>query len=165
MVQRIRRKAMFMAFSLIVSFSLSAQSGFGIAGGLIESDGYSLSYSVGQVFNTVIEDHDYYISQGLQHPTLLVIQGDMAAELLKNDSMFLVFPNPVSDELHIKLVNTRYEKYEAQVVNIFGKIVMKRRFDSDQLTLPMDDVDPGNYLVSILFGETDIKTFMIIKIR
>jgi hypothetical protein len=143
--------------------SLSAQAGLGIAGGYASADNYTLNYSVGQVFNTAIEQSDFYISQGIQHPSLVVVDGFSNWEIPGLDSMVVVFPNPVEEELHIDLKQSFPRECQVYLFNMHGELVMQRSLGSSKMRLPMVDVAPGSYLLSIRSGATVIQTCTIIK--
>lgn len=158
-VLRMLSMTLFFTYAL----SLSAQSGLGAAGGHAGHAGYTLNYSVGQVFNTAIEQSGIYISQGIQHPSLVVIDGTGSGKSGEVDRMFVVFPNPVNDEIHVHLMTPDPKEFHIELFSMNGKILMRKKFESDRLSLPFNDALPGIYLLSIRSGKTVMQNFMIIK--
>jgi len=152
-----------MALSFACAVSLSAQSGLGAAGGHAGQEGYTLNYSVGQIFNTVIDQSEMYISQGIQHPSLVVIDHIGSGEMEGVECVVTVFPNPVKGELQIRVTDPVPQEIQAVLFNMNGKILMRKTFESSRLTLPLNDAAPGSYLLSIRSGTTVVQTFSIIK--
>jgi len=163
--QRHGMRIIFIPLLLAYSVSHSAQAGLGAAGGHEVNDNYMLNYSVGQVFNTVIEESDIYISQGIQHPSLLVIDGNGSGELPETDSLVMVFPNPVKEELCIYLMHSVPQEFQVQLVDMNGKLLMRKKFESDKLRLPMFNIASGSYLLFIRSGSNVAGTFTIIKTK
>jgi len=148
---------------LILASPLSAQAGLGSAGGHTEEGQYRLNYSVGQVFNAAIEQSDVYISQGIQHPFPVMINGIRSREVAGTDSVLVVFPNPVTEELYIHFTEPLVREFQVQLFRMNGELLMQKTFDTVPVRLPMNDSPPGSYLLSIQAGGLPVQTITIIK--
>ena len=75
----------------------------------------------------------------------------------------VVYPNPVTDTLHIDLKNRSAELFEAALYSIDGKLVrsFKKRLDSGRIELNISEVPTGFYfLVYALEDKTHILKFI-----
>lgn len=143
--------------------SLKAQAGLGAAGAHVTTDEFSFSYSVGQIFNIALNQSDFYVSQGIQHPTLMVL-GDKppgVEESLKIN----VYPNPVARELHIKLEQKEISGCSIQLTNMNGQVLLERNIRSENDVLSMEAYDAGQYLLRVVPRHSDSRTFKIIKTK
>ena len=141
--------------------SLKAQAGLGAAGAHVATESFNFSYSVGQVFNIAVKQSDYYVSQGIQHPRLMVF-----SDTPSDREEFLqmkVYPNPVAHELHISLNRAESTSCVLQLINMNGQVLMERSIESNEYTLPMGAYDAGCYLLKILTDESAPLAFKIIK--
>jgi len=61
-----------------------------------------------------------------------------------------IYPNPTSDILNIKL-NTNGEDYTISIIDINGKVVLQKRFESNvkNMTISTKDLVKGNYFINI----------------
>lgn len=139
---------------------LSAQSGVGLAGGHFADEQISVSYSVGQVFNTAMSQSDYYVSQGMQHPLLLLINEFTGQEM---EHVLKVYPNPVDAQLHFEINDTGLEKYRVLLFDMQGQLLEERSDIADGNVLDMAHLLPGNYVVKVISNGNIIKTYKIIK--
>ena len=148
-------------FLLIGPHSLSAQAGLGAAGAHVATESFNFSYSVGQVFNYAIKQSDYYVSQGIQHPKLMVLSdtppvGEAAVQMH-------VYPNPVAHELHIRLDHAEITGCVLQLLNMKGQVLTERFVESKEYILPMGAYHAGHYMLRLHQEESAPRTFKIIK--
>ena len=143
--------------------SLVAQAGTGIAGGHTTSEDLHFSYSVGQVFNDAISHSEYFVSHGIQHPMLLVIF-ETTLDLEKSLRMN-VYPNPVADQLHIEWQSPGMDGCRVLLVNMQGKVLIDRVFETTDLTIPLETIGAGHYVLKVITGKLESNTFQIIKAK
>lgn len=143
--------------------SLRAQAGVGAAGAHVATDEYNYSYSVGQIFNIAIKQSDYYVSQGIQHPILMVLS-DLPPEV-EESVQIKVYPNPVARELHIKLDHKEISRCFIQLTNMNGQVLMERNIEQENDVLSMEVYDAGQYLLRLVPDNSDPRTFKIIKTK
>lgn len=142
---------------------LAAQAGIGAAGGHATSEAVSFSYSVGQVFNNVISNSEYYISQGIQHPLLLLISETPVQEA--ETAGIKIYPNPAADALHIERQATKQERCRVLLMNMQGQVLIDRTFDAAEFVLPLESIAAGHYLLKINTGESGTNTYKILKAK
>lgn len=90
-------------------------------------------------FNSQIVPYCDYITNIEQH--------------INND--FVVYPNPVSNELKIKLVMNDKD-YQLQIINIFGRLVKKYMIHKNEETIVVNDIEHGIYF--IVLSDSEDKT-------
>jgi hypothetical protein len=152
-----------MLLLLACGSSLSAQAGVGSAGGHATSEEISFSYSVGQVFNNVISNSEYYVSQGIQHPKLLVISETPVYAAASFD--LKVYPNPATDALHVESQSGEQGDYQVLLMNMQGQVLINKTFESNAFVLPLESVGAGSYLLKIITGKTETITYKILKAK
>jgi hypothetical protein len=142
---------------------LFGQAGIGVAGGHVSSDEISFSYSVGQVFNHAISNAEYYVSQGIQHPMLLVISEvpEHATEIFG----VKVYPNPATEVLYIDRLSDERGDCRVLLMNMQGQVLISKTFDNHAFILPLESVGAGSYLLKIFNGKSETNTYKILKAK
>lgn len=131
-----------------------AQSAIGnINSGALSDD--NLAYSVGEIY-VVADNPDQTGSgtMGLFQSTTIQILG--ITEVVKDE--IKIYPNPTTDFVYVKLESKTKIDY-AEVYDISGKLVLKRKIDSDKIDLRQ--LKEGNYLLK--FNNPELKAIKIIK--
>ena len=60
---------------------------------------------------------------------------------------FKMFPNPFSDEIKLEFKST--EKSEIIITDLAGKIILNKEFNQDSITLNLEELIKGQYLLVI----------------
>jgi len=75
-----------------------------------------------------------------------------------------VFPNPVRDNLFVRVEQNQHENLKIEVVDLLGKTQVSRTFaPQDQYLLSLSHIQSGHYVLKIYLGNALIGTTMIIK--
>lgn len=93
------------------------------------------------------------------------IAGNNAVNNIDNLPDAKVFPNPVDENLNIKINNDKYDNYFLYISDIYGKIMMKTKLSGNQNVndiIDMSYLPNGVYFVSIKSNSLN-KTFKIVK--
>jgi inner membrane protein involved in colicin E2 resistance len=87
----------------------------------------------------------------------------------KTSESLIVFPNPVSSEINVKVELPVRSAVIARVFNLKGELVNKTEFGSlnkgeHQLTIQAGNLQQGTYLLQLSIGN-DVKTakFVVVK--
>jgi len=81
------------------------------------------------------------------------------------DNNILIFPNPVSDRLNIKLLGNEPEKIEIRILSLLGQELMFKKFNSHQLKIfnfSFLNYNKGIYIL-IIESSGKIISYRIIK--
>jgi len=76
---------------------------------------------------------------------------------------FMVYPNPANEYLMLEVENYKIESLSYRLNDISGKILMTGRIESCETSITMTSLVSGTYLINIIQGSSNIKTFKIIK--
>lgn len=145
--------------------SVRAQSTISTAGGNATSSGGTVSYTVGQVAYSTQTSSAGTITQGVQQPFEIFVA--TALEQAKDISLQLqVFPNPVNDYLKLSVVPSAtisIQSLSYQLYDVNGKLVQNNNVESNETNIMMSGFTSGTYLLKVNQGNTNLKTFKIIK--
>jgi hypothetical protein len=145
--------------------SVRAQSTISTAGGNASGSGGTVSYTVGQVAYSTQTSTSGTITQGVQQPFEIFVA--TALEQAKDISLQLqVFPNPVNDYLKLSVVPSAtisIQSLSYQLYDVNGKLVQNNNVESNETNIMMSGFTSGTYLLKVNQGNTNLKTFKIIK--
>ena len=118
----------------------------------------SVTYSVGLLTVKTLESAEGSVSQGPQIPieVLVLSINDPAF----NDITLRVFPNPTAN--FVTLNSQKHTDLSYQLFDLNGKLIKKQATISSE-TIALDTLKSGIYLLKILQGTKEIKTFKNIK--
>ena len=150
-------------FLFVLGISLvKAQSTISASGNNGSGIGGTVSYTVGQVVYTTINGSNGKITQGVQQPyEISVVTGIEGAKDITLE--FLVYPNPATDYIKLKIKNFEIENLSYQLYDISGAKLKTDILNSNENTISMQDVRASTYFLKVLQGRREIKTFKIIK--
>lgn len=141
--------------------NLTAQSAVNSAGGNATSVSGSVSYSVGQISYTAVENSSGNIEQGVQHAYEVFQTGIYGAFPELNLS---IFPNPTSQSLHLKFQNDPNNTFEYMISDINGKQILRGDVFDINTTIDLSPLLEATYFLHILSKKNNsIKTFEILK--
>lgn len=150
---------------LLVIIGLSgihAQETIPAAGGDASGSEGSASYSIGQTVYTTIAGTNGTAAQGVQQPYEISIISEVV-ETTGINLLISVYPNPVTKFLILKIpefdqVNLWYELYD-----IDGQLLENKRIITDETVISMNNLVSSAYLLKIINGDQELKSFKIIK--
>jgi len=156
------KKELIAFFILVGSFTgLKAQQAFLNCGGNATGSGGTVSYSMGQIADTSISNTNGAVNQGVQQPYEFFVQGindlnDIHLELL-------VYPNPTSESVILKVKSDEIENLNYQVFDIGGKLILNKKINSAETTIPLTKLPSATYFIKVINNNKEIKSFKIIK--
>jgi hypothetical protein len=109
---------------------------------------------------------------GLKSTTVSIDQGFLAGvtgsgtlsiDELTLDQTVKIYPNPITDLVHINIANNT-ENVTTTIYDIIGKKVAVHTMTSETLTLNLNYLESGTYLMQLHFKDTNTsKSFKIIR--
>jgi len=146
----------------IGSTGVSAQCTITASGGDASGTGGTVNYSVGQIVYTIIDNSSGSVTQGVQQPyEISVISGFEAAKEITFE--FVVYPNPVADCIKLVIKNFDTDNLGFLLFDMSGSLLLKSEIKSIETDINMGNYLPATYLLKVIQGRKEIKTFKIIK--
>jgi len=141
---------------------LQAQQAIPAAGGNASGSGGTASYTVGQVIYTTNTGSTGFVTQGVQQTyEITVISGVEGAKGI--DLSYIVFPNPTTDFLTLKINSSKQIRYVASLYDLKGKLINILKIESTETRIEMKNLAAGAYFLKVYDTDEVVKTFKIIK--
>jgi len=138
-----------------------AQETSNTAGGNAFGNGGNVAFSIGQIVYTSNTGSSGNISPGVQHAYEIFILGTEESE---SNSSFIVFPNPITENLTLENSISYNQKLEYQLLDMQGKLIGKGSINSAQTLIMANSLTNGTYFLHVLKqGNKKVQTFKIIK--
>ena len=160
-----------MKFKIIIAFvlclvlitGLNAQETISSTGGEASGDGGSVSYTIGQlVYSTLTGTNNNSIFQGVQLPfEISVVSGISEADEINLE--VLVYPNPATDFVILKIDDVAEDQYMAFMYNINGRLIKNIEITDSETQIIMHDLISSIYFIKVIKDEKEVKVFKIIK--
>jgi hypothetical protein len=156
------KKILFNLFMTHVAMNILAQEVISTAGNTASGSGGSVSYTVGQVFYTTNSGTSGSVSQGVQQP--FEISVITFKENAKGISLsYLVFPNPTTDYLILKIEGEIQTQCIASLYDINGKLIENKKVNGNLTNIATSNLVPATYFLKLTNNGMEIKSFKIIK--
>ena len=160
MVQKKLTLSIFLLF-LIGICILQAQEVVTTSGGNASGTGGSVSYTLGQITYKTNTGSSGSVAQGVQQPyEISVVTGVEDADITLE---MVVYPNPVTDVLRLKLGDTELQNFKYQLYDMNSIISRDNKIESNQTDIIMSNNVAGVYFLKITKDNKLMKIFKIIK--
>ena len=102
------------------------------------------------------------MAQGVQQPyEISVVTG---LEEAKGINLSVsAYPNPATDYLTLSIDNFDISNLSYQLYDMNGKLLQSEKITGNQTSIIMSNLVRANYLVKVIQGNKEVKTFKIIK--
>lgn len=84
-------------------------------------------------------------------------------QLVPDDALFEIYPNPASDRVTIKLTSRQKGNKELVCFNGLGSIVKQEAFDRDDLTFSVADLPGGVYFLQLVIDKQTASSKILVK--
>ena len=145
----------------LVPFFIISQEIISSFGGNSSGSGGSSSYTIGQVFFNTIESDNGSLVQGVQQP--FEFQTLSTPALLTVQLTAVTYPNPTTDFVLLKILDTALENLQYTLFDLNGKTIVSKKINSFSTKITMKNFAIGMYLLKITKNNQPLKTFKIIK--
>ena len=149
---------------LLIFCFMEAEAQYAIpaSGGAATGTGGNVSYTIGQLWYTTIENNDATVFQGVQQPfEILEITGlPTMPGISLNASLF---PNPADQYILIRLDDLPLNDLAYQLTDLQGKMLETGSITRNETTIPMSRLGASTYLVRITQNNALINVYKIIK--
>ncbi|PQA90191.1 Por secretion system C-terminal sorting domain-containing protein [Chryseobacterium piscicola] len=155
------QKKLFIAPLLLVLAQMNAQQTVATSGGNATGSGGTASYTVGQAMYTTSTGTAGSLSSGVQQD--YSITAFLGTDNLNISLQVSVYPNPVVSQLSLKIKNTDVKSLSYQLYDLSGRIISKQKISAETTSIEMGQLPPSTFILKVLQGTKDLKTFKIIK--
>lgn len=154
----------FLLTLLLCTYFVNAQKAITVAGANVVSMSGNMSFAVGQIdyTNTGNSVSTHILSKGVLQvynklPITFVFNID-------NTNTIQAWPNPVSNNLFIKIDGKPVTDASYQVLDLNGQLVENNRIFSSNTIIEMQKYPSGIYIVNIIYSNKKSVKFKIIKL-
>jgi hypothetical protein len=155
------KTTLLLLFTFIYSFTVQSQEALAISGGDATGSGGTSSYTLGQVFYTATNTSNGSISQGVQQSFELFTLSN--PQLTSVNLEALVYPNPSSGYVMLKITDRSLTKLSYVLMDIQGQVVSNAKINSLDTQVNLYGLSVGTYLLKVNQKNSELKTFKIIK--
>jgi hypothetical protein len=155
------RRLFVLLFASLVFNVLNAQNAVTAVGGSSSGSGGSISYSVGQVSYTTASGTNGSANQGVQQPYEFFNVG-----IVENPDINLqltVYPNPTLSQVNLNIGNLNPVHMVYQLFDSNGKLLISKNMESIVSEIRMQSMPAGIYLLKVLDGKSELRSFKIVK--
>ena len=145
----------------LVPFFIISQEIISSTNGDSSGSGGSSSYTIGQVFFNTIESDYGSLVQGVQQP--FEFQTLSTPALLTVQLTAVTYPNPTTDFVLLKILDTALENLQYTLFDLNGKTIVSKKINSFSTRITMKNFAIGLYLLKLTKNNQPLKTFKIIK--
>ncbi len=124
-------------------------------------NGGTVSWSIGLVDYSAWSSTTGTVTEGVQQPyEFFIISG---LEEFESSTECTVFPNPTTGKIILKFLNHNLKNLSSCIFDLEGARLREIAVDSEEISIPMDDLKPATYFLVILENDRPVKTYKIIK--
>jgi hypothetical protein len=138
-----------------------AQQSNVVSGANATGTGGISNYSIGQIVYTTANGSLGSSAQGVQHAFEIFTLGkDNFPEITLQ---MLVYPNPATSFVNLRIDNYDFQKLQFQLYDIQGREIAKQKITNPETQIDLQNLPSATYLLQIISANKAIKTFKIIK--
>ena len=141
------------AFPVVCSAQEITQSVVSTAGGNVQNDIYTNSWTIGEVITETYTIENNILSQGFHQGNLVV---DWIGKDVPQEFQIKAYPNPAKD---IMIIELQDPGLDYQLVNVKGRVIQNGIFFSIQDQIDFTHIPAGTYFLKV----KDYKTHKVIK--
>jgi hypothetical protein len=157
-----KKTFIFLFILSLFGFPLLSQENANVSGGTFNGLGGNVSYSIGQVIYTNSIGSTGSVSQGVQQPYEIYTSSGIN-DISGITLLMSVFPNPVIDELILKLEAELSNELTYNIYDEVGKLLISSPIRTSTTSISMSQFTPAVYVLKVVSKNNDLKTFKIIK--
>lgn len=144
---------------------LQAQESINTTAGNASGSEGSASYSIGQIVYTTNTGTNGSVAQGVQQPYEISVV-TATEEAVGINLSVSTFPNPTTDFLTLSVFDSTPLSFQSMSYRLWdmnGKLLQSEKISDNQTSIDMSNLTPATYLVKVIHGNQEVKTFKIIK--
>lgn len=156
----VSKKTILLIMYLISSYSFAQQATLS-GGGNATGSGGSVSYSIGQIAYTTATGSNGIATQGVQQPfEIATLNGE---EFTQITLQMIVFPNPTTSFVNLKIENYDFQELNYQLIDLNGTEIANQKITTSETKIELENLSQAIYLLNVNDKNKTLKTFKIIK--
>lgn len=140
---------------------LAAQESVNASGGDASGGGGTCAYSIGQIVCTTNSASVGSVAMGVQQPYEISVLTSINQSSLNFE--IIVFPNPATDFLNLKIENAELLDFDFKLFDVNGRLVESRGVNVDNEVVDMHCLPSSTYFLKVFKRDLEVKNFKIIK--
>ncbi|MEO8235558.1 MAG: T9SS type A sorting domain-containing protein [Flavobacterium sp.] len=140
---------------------LMAQQTTNASGGNASGAGGNSSYAIGQVVYTTQTGATGIVTQGVEQPFEIVTLSGAEFTNIKLEA--IIYPNPTTVNVTLKISDFDLENLNYQLYDIQGKLINEGKISNEETILNMGSYSKSTYILKVNSATKELKTFKIIK--
>jgi len=120
------------------------------------SESGSINYSVGQVFQAILESPDYKVIHGVQFAT------DIGESQTEPELQIMAYPNPMMDYVIFSVDNFENQDLAYQFLDMQGRVLKKAPIEKSATRISQTFTGKGFYILNITTGNKLLKSIKLI---
>ena len=154
------KKPLILVMAFFLPVFIYAQEVISTVGEVFSVSSSSISYTLGELVINTENSGTVEITQGFQQSNWIYV----GMENYAPDFQVAIFPNPISNELNIRVAN--FENVSYQMFDATGKLVKQNILTGEITVVDVQQFATGMYTITLLKGNQDfLKTIKLIKHR
>jgi len=148
----------------IAPANLIAQDAISVSGGDVSGTGGTVAYSIGQVMYTATSTSAGQVNSGVQQPYSIIMVGNgrpIPAVSIE------IYPNPANDNVVLKFsdpfIDSGMSSLSYALYDIYGQVLLREEISDGMVIIPVNTFASAMYMLKVLYGNAEIKTFKVIK--
>ena len=131
-------------------------------GGTATGSGGSVTYTVGQIADSVITGTNGFIIQGVQQP--YEISTVTAIEDTEDITLgYSVYPNPTEGIIRLVIKSFNEGDFRFQLYNLNGTVLQDKEVTDEETEISMENHASAVYFLRVLRDNREVKVFKIVK--
>jgi len=152
----------FLLFSGLGISIVQAQVTIPATGGNATGSGGSVSYTYGQVTCGTFLGSNGIVAQGVQQPyEISVVTAIRNTEEI--NLICTVFPNPTRGIIKLVVKTKDFDNLRFELYNLNGLKIQDKKIDNEETEIIMDSFLTSTYILKVLSGNKELKTFKIVR--
>jgi len=131
-------------------------------GGTATGSGGSVTYTVGQIADSVITGTNGFIIQGVQQP--YEISTVTAVEDTDDITLgYSVYPNPTEGIIRLVIKSFNEGDFRFQLYNLNGTVLQDKEVTDEETEISMERHTSAVYFLRVIRDNNEVKVFKIVK--
>ena len=147
-------------FFILGSSGLIAQQVVSTSGATFLNSHGSISFTIGEGVAQTLTKGGKTLTQGFHQTNIFVAS---IQEFKGLDFAISAFPNPTTDLVYLRVGKENLSGLQYLLFDISGKLISQKNLESHESTVPVQFLPVGSYVLQVLDGKQELKTFKIIK--